>query len=272
METVERFIVLFDEAGTPTFKEKSEADIFAGIAILYPYLREKDVFDAFKKTLGFSRKGPLKTKDISERRAQEIANLACDKLSIIVFNYVELRNNEFAKTIQDYESLVSFGRKIVRRAKPRKVGQILHARLLDNCVHKCIINHLEHETQGNFQYDISIDNWAIPEDDQYIELGYRATSLKKTTQRLLNKLHRNVNISIPEIRLLEKDGERKRLIDALASITSRAFFARNHPRFSEEPLRILQSHLGRSFECLNITNDEILFTKQMIQKFANEHF
>ncbi|MCI0697222.1 hypothetical protein L0337_35115 [candidate division KSB1 bacterium] len=272
METVERFIILFDEAGTPTFKEESETDIFAGIAILYPYLREEEIFDTFKETLGFSRKAPLKAQNISERRAQEIANLACDKLPMIVFNYVELRNNAFAKTILDYESLVSFGRKIVRGAKPRKVSQILHSRLLDNCVHKCILNHLEHETQGNFQYDISIDNWSIPKDDQSIELDHRATSFKKATQLLLNKCHKNINISIPEIKLLKKDGSRKRLIDAMASITSRAFFARNHPRFSEKPFRILEGYLGRSFECNNITNDEILFIKQMIQKFANEHF
>ena len=270
--TNNKFTILFDEFGTPTFVEDSETNIFAGLAVLYSESVENELFESLRRKLKLGRNEPQKTRRIIIEQAVEIAEIACKKVLHIVFNYVNLRNPEFEKTIRDYEAVVSFGRKIVRGVKSRKISQILHSRLLDNCVHKCVIDHLEDKFDGNYFYEIFMDNWSIPKSDQDLELEHRAELLEMTTNELLQELNRQTRVCIPSVSVLDKDNNRKRLVDGLMSIVSRAFFETKHPRHSKEPLRVIEGALRGRFECKDVTTDEIEFIQERIVEFANEKF
>jgi len=268
---MKEIIVLFDEFGTPTFNQKGESDIFAGIAVLYNLEEESDIFSNLKDVLSLESSKPHKSRTINNIKAVKIAKIASSNLNQIVFNYIELNNKLYIDTIENYEKVISFGRKIYRGVKPRKVSQIMHSRLLDNCIHKCIMNHLDGKSNTAYQYKIYLDNWAIPNCDKHIELEQRVESLEKYTQHLLDGSNKNVKIIIPAINLLVKDNNRKRLIDGMMSIISRAFFNTNHPRFTKLPLNKLQSILGKKIKISNITNDEIEFINELIVEFTTSN-
>lgn len=73
-----KLIVLFDECGTPTFNQDRENEVFAGVAI--------------------------------GERANEIANLASEKLMTIIFN-MKLLEVIAAKYIEEYKVFLKFNRR-----------------------------------------------------------------------------------------------------------------------------------------------------------------
>lgn len=271
MNSYEKYIVLFDEYGTATFKENSESDIFAGTSILYRAEDEQQIFDSLDEFLRFSRKKPLKNKDINNERAIRIANALCATNIQIVFKYLNLRDKNYQDVISNYELIGNFARKIVRGIRGRKISQILHHEILNNCIMGIIGNHLEHILQGRLQYEIFIDNLSIPNSDRHLSLNYGAESLQHHIQDLANKFDKIVKILIPEIQLLDTDSKRKRLIDAISSVFSRAF-DKKHKQFSEDALKTLEQGFGNDFEYEDITIPETEFIARLTNEFAAQKF
>ena len=64
----------------------------------------------------------------------------------------------------------------------------------------------------------------------------------------------------------DKKSKRKRFIDVVTSVISRAYRRKNDERFTKEPLEILQKKLGNKLQVIDYT-DEL---PNFIENFMNE--
>ncbi len=139
--------------------------------------------------------------------------------------------------------------------------------MLDTCLFQSIVNDLEKKSNKNCHYELFIDNWSFPKNDDEISLEYRSESLEQKIQALLSKLNKGIKISISHLNVLKEDSKRKRFIDVLASIVSRAYLKPNHERASEDPIEVLANLSGSNFREDDITAYEVQFMK----KFMSMH-
>ncbi|MCH7519535.1 MAG: hypothetical protein IH964_10995, partial [Candidatus Dadabacteria bacterium] len=69
-------IVLFDEFGTPSFKDINTNNYFMGVSALYELDKEEDILNALDQSMGLSKSKPLKNDKIGKQRAITISNAA----------------------------------------------------------------------------------------------------------------------------------------------------------------------------------------------------
>ena len=69
----QKYIILFDESGTPSFGEQKDQEFFLGVSVLYDSADEDKMLFELDRSMGLSNKQSLKNKEIKNDRAINIA-------------------------------------------------------------------------------------------------------------------------------------------------------------------------------------------------------
>ena len=232
--------VLFDESGTPQVRNNDQTDWFLGVAVRYDQSAENTIFSECKSEFGLSNTTPLKNDRIKNSRAVRIAELLAGLPLSIFVSGVNIADPKYREIIVEYER---FGNKARANHRPesreRPIAQIIHSRVLDHCLFHSIMDYFE-VGGGDAEFSVYIDNWSIPQADVEIYLEERVGSLHRSISPLCLKYHTGRPVSIGHIELLAKDTNRKRFVDVVASVVSRAYLKADNPRYSGKPMEVLQ--------------------------------
>lgn len=231
--------VLFDESGTPQVGNNDQTDWFLGVTVRYDQSAENAIFSECKREFGLSNTTPLKSDRIKNSRAVRIAELLAGLPLSIFVSGVNIADPEYRKTITDYVDFANTARKEVRQARERPIAQIMHSQVIDHCLFHSITDYFE-AGGGDAEFSVYIDNWSIPQADVEIYLEERVESIHRSISPLCLEYHTGRLVSIGRIELLAKDTNRKRFVDVVASVVSRAYLETDDLRFSREEIDILQ--------------------------------
>ncbi|MEW6144482.1 MAG: hypothetical protein AB1598_05635 [Thermodesulfobacteriota bacterium] len=272
MATKEKeIIVLFDEFGTPTFKNNNTSDYFLGVAVLYELSDEDQIFNALDRLMGLSNSTSLKNDRIENQRAVNIAKQICQHNLYITAKCIDLANNILRNNTENYTLFGNFSRRIFRGVDERKDAHFLHSQILGTCLFDVISRFLEKNT-GKHRFEILIDNWNYPKTDIHIIVDYSTESL----QQRLKELHdidtkTDTQISLEPIKFLSSPNDkRKRFIDVLTSIISRSLLAQNNPKFDLQPVNELRLGLNNKFVFDHMTAELINFTHDVMYNDIQE--
>lgn len=247
---------MFDEQGTPTFRNDRETDWFLGVAVTYDLEDEEELFNTCSELLGLLNKRPLKNAKIHKERANGIAQLIANLPIQIVVSSLNLSNSDLQRVITLYEELGSLLRKRHRHVRGRPIAQILHSHILDECIFKSITNYMD-INQISSKFSIYIDDWSIPTNDMEIYLNGRSGSINNKMNSLYKRYGSDFRIDISPISLLKEDSLRKRFIDEITSSVSRSFLKSENERYSEVPINSILANEINQYE--EITDKEIEF-------------
>ena len=182
---------------------------------------------------------PLKNDRIENSRVVCIAKILADLPVSIFVSRVNTADPKYREIIVDYEDFGNKARQEFRQVRERPIAQIIHSHVLDYCLFHLITGYFE-QGGGDTAFAISIDNWSISPNDIDIYLKERATSLHRMIASLCADYAEGQPVSIPHLELLNTDTSRKRFVDVVASIFSRAYLKRDNQRYSGEVANILQ--------------------------------
>lgn len=263
-----KFIILFDEFGTPTFKPTRESNSFIGVGALYELKNENRIFEICDNKFGLSNSKPKKNNSIGKNSAQSIANQLLDlPIQFIVREY-KLDNNRFQKTIQFYEEFGNHSRTIFRKTtKNRPIAQILHTSILDHSLFDLIYTHLFNNNYTNNLYEIYIDNWSIISIDKHTYLEGRIESMESKIKNKLKEENIEKILSIPRIDLLIEDTKRKRFIDIVTSVITR-FYTKYE--YTKEPFTNTSLKLKDKVDYADVTSVQVAFIENFINKRIEE--
>ena len=232
-------VVLFDESGTPTIKDDPRTDWFLGVGVAYEQPAEEMIFARCKDACGLANSRPLKNDRIENARALCIAKLLADLPVSIFVSRVNTADLKYREIIVEYEDFGNKARQEFRQVRERSIAQIIHSNILSHCLFHLITGYFE-QGGGDAAFAVFIDNWSIPKNDIDIYLKDRATSLNQYISSLCVDYHESKPASISHLELLKEDSNRKRFVDVVASIFSRAYLKRDNQRYSCEAADILQ--------------------------------
>ena len=239
-------VVLFDESGTPGISNDERTDRFLGVGVAYDQSDEEIIFSECKKPFGLAKTKPLKNDQITNDHAVTIANHLADLPVSISVSIVNTADPTFRNMIVEYECFTKKARES-RQVRKRPIAQIIHSQVLDHCLFHLITGLFE-AGEGDAAFAIFIDNWSIPKDDVDTCLEYRAKLLRRNISPLCAKYHKGQPVSIAPLELLNKDTHRKRFVDVVASIFSRAYLRADNPKYSCKAVDILQD-CGKAHCC-----------------------
>ena len=232
--------LLFDESGTPQIGNNDQTDWFLGVTVRYDQSAENAIFSECKREFGLSNTTPLKSDRIKNSRAIRIAELLAGLPLSIFVSGVNIADPEYREIIGEYER---FGNKARANYRPgsreRPIAQIMHSQVIDHCLFHSITDYFE-AGGGDAEFSVYIDNWSIPQADVEIYLEERVESIHRSISPLCLEYHTGRLVSIGRIELLAKDTNRKRFVDVVASVVSRACFKADNPRYSGEPMDVLR--------------------------------
>ncbi|MDI6776905.1 MAG: hypothetical protein QMD03_06650 [Syntrophales bacterium] len=237
--SAKNMVVLFDESGTPAISNDQRTDWFIGVGVSYEQSAEEDIFFKCEADFGLAKSKPKKNYHITNSRAISIAKLLADLPVSIHVSSVNTANPTLREIIVDYERFAEKDRWKFRQARKRPIPQIIHSHVLDHCLFNLITGHFE-AGGGDAAFAVFIDDWSIPENDTYISLVHRATSLYQKILPLCADFAEGRLVSIAPLELLNRDSSRKRFVDVVASTFSRAYLKTNDQKYSREAADILQ--------------------------------
>jgi len=254
-------IILFDEFGTPSFKDTTSSGLFMGASALYLANDEKKIFKSLDKSMGLSKTQPVKNNKISKNRAKIIARETSSKKLHIAARYLDLNNKQLELVTNDYLRLSNLGRQIWREVKGRKDVHLLHSQILLHCIFDNILEFLGCYQGGNIQFNIFIDSFSYPKTDLHIVHEYCSNNLLKHVQKYIdNDMNKQVNVSFDPIKFFAKHNtSRERLIDCLNSIIGRSLLDVRSDKYDLEPRDLIQKGLGNKFSFGDITDETITF-------------
>jgi len=233
-----KVIILFDEQGTPTLSEKRETDYFLGVSVAYNSDLESDLFANCNDLFGLSKSKPMKNDKISSSRAFEIAEFLSNLDLLINIYYLDLCDKELQSTVELYEEFSNNFRTKFRNVRSRPIPQILYNQILDHTLFISISDYMKfHQITSHFS--IYVDNWSFPNCDVNIALNMTGQSLAQKNNDINKKFFPGAFTICDNIQLLDKDSQRKRFIDVLASILSRNFLDPSHPKYCEDILNMV---------------------------------
>lgn len=259
----DKMITLFDEYGTPTLNHERENEIFLGVAVSYKKSDEALVFKKVEGVIGFNKTKPLKNSQISTRKAIEIAESIIQLPLYISVITIDLNSREFVESVTEYHEKSNLIRTSERNIKSRPIAQIIHSKVLSNCLFEAITLCLETSAKLS-EFEVFIDNWSIPQKDISTYLQYRSESLCRSIRKLFP------SVAIRPIELLSSDSKRKRFIDAVTSIISRNFDSITSDKYSDEPFKLLFSSQSIKAIKADITEKETGLMSRMIDEFNNK--
>jgi len=240
IECHNNIIVLFDEHATPVFGPSRQKDYFVGVGVTYDHKDEEKIFSTCEQLFGLNNANPLKNQKIGNSRAVQIAKLLVKLPVQIVISKLDLTDKDFENKVNLYEELGNIMRPIHRDVPGRPKAQILHSRILDATLFESISRYLQYVPKSSI-FEIQIDNWSLPKSDKEITLEYTSESLQEIITSLHNEFFPNISITARSVELLVFDTSKKRFVDVVTSVVSRAvpFKAKIS---TEEPLRIILSN------------------------------
>jgi hypothetical protein len=256
-------ITLFDEYGTPTLRQDRENEIFVGVAVSYKNSDEKIVFDNLEKLICLNKSKPLKNSQISTEKAIKIAEKITHLPIYIATVTINLSNQEFVEAVTEYHRISNEIRNCKRKIKDRPIAQIIHSKVLSNCLFEAITLCLETSSNIN-EFNVFIDNWSIPDKDVSIYLKNRSESLSRKISMLFP------NVDIKPIELLVQDTKRKRLIDSVTSVVSRNYYNISNNKYSSEPFYFLFSTESINSINIDITKKETGLMNKMLNDFMKK--
>ena len=256
----DKMITLFDEYGTPTLSQCRESEIFVGVAVSYKKSDENKIFEKVEDVMGLNKSMPLKNAQISTRKAIQIAETIIPLPLFIAVVTIDLSNQAFIETITKYHQVSNEIRKCEREIKERPIAQIIHSKVLSNCLFEVITLCLETSSKLK-EFNVFIDNWSIPSKDISIYLKYRSQSLSQSIRRLFP------DVNVKSIELLEKDNKRKRFIDSVTSVVSRKYNNISSDKYSNEPFDLLFSSESINAINMDITEKETVLMNKMFDEF-----
>ena len=231
--------VLFDESGTPQIVGKYRNEWFLGCGVRYEQTAETEIFATCNEAVGLSKNRPMKNHRISIDRVIRIARILTDLPLSIYVSGIDTTDPEFRRIVINYKR---FGKKARATHRPevreRPIAQITHSYVLDHCLFHSIAGYFEAGGR-DAHVSVFIDNWSIPRDDIDVYLEKRAGSLDRSISSLCSKYHMGRPLSIGRVELLKDDTNRKRFVDVVASLISRAFLKSDNPRYTREAMDIL---------------------------------
>ncbi|MCJ7604222.1 MAG: hypothetical protein MUO63_22320 [Desulfobulbaceae bacterium] len=232
-------VVLFDESGTPAIINDQRTDWFIGVGVTYQQSDEKSIFAKCDADFGLSNSKPLKNDRIGTSRVIRMANLLAGLPLFIYVSAVNTANPTLRNIIIKYESFGAKARQNFRQIRKRPIPQIIHSHVLDHCLFNLITGYFE-EYESDAAFAIFIDDWSIPENDIDISLEHRAKSLYGKISPLCANFTKGRLVSIAPLELLNKDSDRKRFVDGVASTFSRAYLNPNNNKYSIEAVEVLK--------------------------------
>lgn len=264
-----RVIVLFDEFGTPTFRDDRSIDTFLGVSVTYKIGDEGYIFQQCDAEFGLSNIKPVKNDRISASRAEKISELIPVLPILVTISSIDLSNEDLHQVVGLYEDFGTEIRKFHRGARSRVVAQILHDEILDDTLFAAITQHLESDLMST-DFEIYIDDWAIPTSDIHVALEYRSRSLEQKITELYREFGSAIVVNVSPIQCMNQDSKRKRLIDVTTSAISRSFIPRENPRHTPKTLQNLLS-VGTN-QCDDFTHHTIEFLRRVMDEISrNPH-
>lgn len=255
----EKIIVLFDEYGTPTLRQDRESKFFIGVGACYKNSDELIIFHQIEDLIGLQNKNPLKNNRIPAERAINIAKELKQLPIFLIVVTIDLSNIDLIETVTEYQHISNQIRKKERNIKERPIAQIIHSKILSNCLFESLTLCLEY-SQTLKTFEIFIDAWSIPAKDIPLYLNFRTESLSRHISNLFP------NVTIQHIQLLEDDSKRKRFIDSVTSVVSRKYYPHSNAKFTSIPFDILFANSsGRSIN-VDITEKEMAIMKKMLNE------
>lgn len=255
----EKIIVLFDEHGTPTLRQDRESKFFIGVGACYKNSDELIIFRQIEDLIGLQNKNPLKNNKIPADRAIRIAKELKQLPIFSVVVTIDLSNIDLIETVTEYQHLSNQIRRRERNIKDRPIAQIIHSKILSNCLFESITLCLEN-SQTLKTFEIFIDAWSIPTKDIPLSLNFRTESLSRHISNLFP------NVVVQHIKLLEDDTKRKRFIDSVTSVVSRKYYLPSNPKFTSIPFDILFTYSSDRSISVDITEKEIAIMKIMLNE------
>jgi hypothetical protein len=256
----QNLIVLFDEFGTPSFKTPHGSGIFLGVSVLYKSKDQQTIFDYFDSLMGLSKSKPLKNDKISADKAVKIAR-ALGKNEINIFSeYVDLKDQNLENVITNYELFGNMSRRLYRGIeKERKQAHILHTQLMESCLSDVVLEleYIETNVASSYIIEPFIDNWSYPLTDQYIVTDYASERLQNKMNKIISEIYRRESKIIvkPKILLDNPSDKRKRFIDVVVSVISRAFLNASNPKYDPLLLQELKKSLGSKIIVKDISSE-----------------
>ena len=231
--------MLFDESGTPQIVGKYRNEWFLGCGVWYEQSAETEIFARCNEAVGLSKNKPMKNHRISIDRVIRIARILTDLPLSIYASGIDTTDPEFRRIVKNYKRFAKKARATHRpEVRERPIPHIIHSHVLDHCLFHSISGYFE--AGGSYAHvSVFIDNWSIHRDDVNVYLEERVGSLHRSISPLCSKYHMGRPVSIGPIKLLADDTNRKRFIDVVASVISRAFLRSGNPRYTREAMDIL---------------------------------
>jgi hypothetical protein len=230
--------ILFDEQGTPTLSANRETNYFIGVSVSYKIEIENELFTNYNNLFGLSKSKPLKNDKISFSRALEIAKFLSNFDLQINIYYLDLCNKELHSTVKLYEEFSNIFRTKFRNVRPRPIPQILYSQILEHTLFMSVCDYMK-INQITSKFSIYVDNWSIPDCDVNIALNTAGHSLEQKNNDINQKFFPGAFTICDDIKLLDKDSDRKRFIDVVASILSRNYLNKSHPKYCADIFNIV---------------------------------
>lgn len=244
--------ILFDEQGTPTLSAKRETDYFLGVSVAYKNDFENELFTNCNDLFGLSKSKPMKNDKISFSRTLEIVEfLSILDLQINIY-YLDLCNKELHSTVELYEEFSNIFRTKFRNVRPRPIPQILYNQIFEHTLFMSVSDYMKFH-QITSKFSIYIDNWSFPNCDINIALNTAGHSLEQKNNDINQKFFPGAFTICDNIKLLERDSDRKRFIDVVASILSRNFLNKSHPKYCDEIFNIVFQNKDFNSSATNVT-------------------
>lgn len=252
--TTKNMVILFDESSEPVISDDYRTDWFIGVGVAYEKSDEEIIFSKSKAHFGLMNSKPLKNDRISNNRVIKIIKVLEDLPVSIYVSGVNTANPILRKVIGDYECFGEKNRLKFRKVRKRPIPQIIHSQVLDHCLFNLIVSYFE-DRGSEAAFDVFIDNLSIPENDIYISLEHRATSMFNKIWSLCSDFAQGRLISIAPLELLSKDSSRKRFVDVVASTFNKAYLKPNYKKYSIEIVEILKKY--KRAQCGDATQHSI---------------
>lgn len=252
--TTKNMVILFDESSEPVISDDYRTDWFIGVGVAYEKSDEEIIFSKCKADFGLMNSKPLKNDRISNNRVLKIIKVLEDLPVSIYVSGVNTANSILRKVIVDYECFGEKNRLKFRKVRKRPIPQIIHSQVLDHCLCNLIVSYFE-DGGSDAAFDVFIDNWSIPENDIYISLEHRATSMFNKISSLCSAFAQGRLISIAPLELLSKDSRRKRFVDVVSSTFNRAYLKPNYKKYSIEIVETLKKY--KRAQCGDATQHSI---------------
>jgi hypothetical protein len=261
--------MLFDESGTPTLKNDRESDFFLGVTLTYPTELENDLFLVDPGLFNLESKTPKKNSKIKLSKIESIGEYILNQSILWCICYLDLSSEEFQEVAATYHDYYNCIRSTIRTVRDRPVAQILYNQLISDSVFYSIQHSFE-SSPTDLDFNIFLDNWSHPVDDEKIVLELTPQSMTKRSNEILEKFNIHHEIRINNFTPLSDDSAKKRIIDIATSAASRAFLSSDDEKYSAVINEIITNGNRKSVHLRDITSTTIDFFREFINRTAKE--